>query len=120
MEITLRELVESEQALANLAQSRQPVKTAYRISRLLRLAEPELKAFYEARRTLLERFGTAQENGQYRIEPGKIAAFEKELSALLDEKITFEVAPVSIEDLQGEISASDLVAMEWFLDGTGE
>lgn len=108
MEITLKQLVDGEQALANLAQSRQPVKVAYRIGKIIRKVEPELKDFYAARQTLLEKYGTKQENGQWRIEKDQIAALEEELRPLLEETVTIDAAPVNVEELQGEISAAEL------------
>lgn len=128
---TVKEILESEKAMANVFNKEVPAKLAYRSIKILKKIKRELRDFYEARQEIIE----AKEEGIDKTTPeGKKQAEQiqkeitKELKEILknevvinEEKIPFSllkdlsVAPYDLADLDwviSEASPEDLVIEE--------
>lgn len=114
MRVTINQVIRSTEALNALAVSKQPVKIAWRISRVLRMLEPEVKAFNEARLGLINQHAEVIED-QFRVAPEKVSVFTTALQALLDEEIELAITPIEIDALSGDITAQDIASLEWLL-----
>lgn len=101
----LREVLEAQGALATLGTYDVPAKTAYRIGKLQRAVEREVRDFSKTREERVKKFGTEVDGkpGTYRLDPAKREAFTKEIDELLDEEVELEgvtkVNYVEIENL---------------------
>lgn len=120
IQTTLGALVEAKPALDRLAAERLPIKTAYRLTRLLGRVRDELKPFEAQRLAIIRQYGTKRDGSQqqgldlYDIPPDRAAAFERDLRALVDETVTIDQAPVVLTGVE-TISASDLLALAPFV-----
>lgn len=77
-----------ENALTSLSQmNNMPGGTSFRIARLISKLTPEYKVFNERRTELFQKFGEADPNqeGNMRIPPEKIEAFQSEFNPILEE-----------------------------------
>lgn len=114
MKTTIKQVITSSEALNSLMASKQPVKVAWRIARIVRLLEPELKAYEEARMKVIKQYGEI-DGDKFSVTAENVPAFNDALAALLTEEIDLATEPIRIDDLDGSISAQDLVALEWVL-----
>ena len=118
MSLKLSQLVSAAPALLRL--SAQPVKAriAFHLSKVMRLVEPELKAYDEARIKLLKELGKpkADHPEQYEFLDGNAEKFVMELNELLAQEVALEFKPLPFADIeQLEISASDVIALDWLI-----
>lgn len=114
MKTTIKQVIDSSNALNTLMASKQPVKTAWRISRILRLLEPELKAYEEARMNLINQYAEI-DGDKFNVKAENVPAFNAGLESLLTEEIDLAVEPIGISSLEGSISAQDISVLEWVL-----
>ena len=115
----LKQLIEAQNALHHLSNAPLPAAVAFRLKRVLRVVNPELQAYEEARVKLAASFGELSEDGrQYIIPTEKMPAFNAEFEALRNEEVTLNYQPLRIEDLGDTVvTAVDLMALEWlFVD----
>ena len=114
MKTTIKQIIESNEALNTLITSKQPVKVAWRIARILRLLEPELKAYEEARMKVITQYAEV-EGDRYTVPVENGAAFNDAMQALISEEISLAAEPIAINSLDGNISAQDIATLEWVL-----
>lgn len=123
---TLGELAKAHSALTKLAAMPLPIKAAYWLSKLARLAVAEVRGYEEQRTAAVKRYGTARQatpaelaNGSDKeiveVKAGdpKIDAFLAELKELQAVEVTLPVAPINLDALPDtvEITAADLMAL---------
>jgi hypothetical protein len=124
---TLAHLMDAQPALERLANERLPVKAAYALSKLLRLARPEIQGFTDQRNNLIREFGAERKTSDdERAATGHDSVFEvtaanretyfakvRELAAI---EVRFEVEPIAVTGLDGvSISAGELLTLEPFV-----
>lgn len=119
--MTLRAVLEAQAALDRLAGERLPVRLAYNVAKLVKLVRVEIGDFHEQRMKLVKEYGLARPateaelpiHGPEVIEvpPDKIAAFQKELEALVAEPVRFDRAPLQLADTFPNITPADLIAL---------
>lgn len=124
MKITLEKLINSASSnetekspLNKLLDTKLPVKTSYRISRVISKIEPEIKLFNQTRLELIKKHGKEdKETGQYNIPKKSIEKFTKEINELLTQEIEIDFDCVKIEEL-GDITIepSILVSLDWLI-----
>lgn len=115
----LKQLIDAQDALHRLANAPLPAGVAFRLKRVLRVVNPELQAYEEARVKLAASFGELSEDGrQYIVPAEKMPAFNTELDALVNEEVALNFQPLHIKDLgDTAVTAVDLMALEWlFVD----
>ena len=77
----LQTLIESQNALHRLSNAPLPAAVAFRLARLLRVVQPELQTYEEARLKLAASFGELSEDGrQYNIPKEQIDTFNEQLA----------------------------------------
>jgi hypothetical protein len=112
----LRQPVEAEQALNNLASKQMPAALAYRIAMLMRQVLPHIQQFQRTRNELVNRLGgKPDEAGRITVLPENLPTFFGEVEKLLDEDVSIEVNPISLDDLEIEMSPMDVYALQWLL-----
>ena len=99
---TLAELKGMETPLTKLLEQEIPVKSSFKLSKVLRDISKELSVLEDSRQNLIRQYGEVQENGSTTItDPENLASFQSEFGDLLNEEVTFEYDPISI-DLLGD------------------
>ena len=116
---TLKDLMEAQPALERLAAERLPVKSAYRVAKLLRLARPEVDQFVAQRNELVRQFGRPRDNGDIEVTAENREAFFAKVNELAAIEVKFELEPLELAALDGvQVSAADLLALDRFIGGT--
>ena len=93
------------------------VMDAYRVNRLVKKLNELNEEYTELKKGLLEKFGTAEEEGQYKVEGDNKKPFMNEMNDLLNIEHDLETEtlpwPKKLED---GFSAADLNVMEIFFN----
>lgn len=117
---TLAQLMEAQPALERLAAERLPVKTAYRVAKLLRVARPEIQQFTAQRDAMIREMGFERQlvTGEMvtEVTPANREAFFAKVTELAALEVRLEIDPLEIGALDGaSLSATDLLALDRFL-----
>jgi hypothetical protein len=121
MNVKLGDLVNGENALAEMAQNDVSARLSFTLSLVLKEVGKHLEAKRAAHQKLLEKYGTPREDrpGFYDITPEHRAKFEKEFKELLDTEVTLSgigKIPVSALEAEGlKFTAHELLTLAWLL-----
>jgi hypothetical protein len=112
-------------ALAKLTGQDLPVKTSYKLKKIIDVCEPELKRYNEHRTSIIHKYcdknedGTPKlnERGEFSVQGEDVGVAQQELIEL--QLIEFDCGfKVSIEELSGaNLSAVDLTALDCIITG---
>jgi hypothetical protein len=96
----LKDLLQMVAPLQALSTSKLPVKVGYRVSKILRKIEPELKAYETSRMDLFKEFGVHDvAKDQYSIPPEKMAEFGLQMQSLVDEDLGLDLPTIRVSEL---------------------
>jgi hypothetical protein len=118
MNITVKTLLVSQGAISELTNKGLRPAVSFRLARLVRAAEIELKAYSEERNKLLERYGKPDKKtpGAYRIENDKLEDYQREMTELENQTVELPDTVISVDDLgETDISANALLALDWLV-----
>jgi hypothetical protein len=117
MQVTLRSLLESSDALSRLIAQPAPGKLAYRLAKVAKAVKAELETYESARRPLCARLGKLNEDrSAYEFEGENKEAFKREHDELLAVEANLDVGHLSVDDIGNlQISGADLLALEWLI-----
>lgn len=115
MKIKLKQIVDSEESLAVLLETKIPVKTAYWLNRFVQKIQPELKNFSERRMELFKEFGEEdKENNKWSIKPENSEKFVEEITKVLDIEVDVEIDKFKIEDLgDAQIESKHIINLNY-------
>ena len=116
----IRKLVEATPALREIANQRLPMKTLYRVTRLIRKIRPQLDFYDEQYQKLIMEYCTEDEGG-FLLPVGSKTDFENALNELFDLDVEVNIEPVSIPENEAEnlrLSYNDICALEGFIEIT--
>jgi hypothetical protein len=99
VKITLSELKGMEIPLTKLLEQHLPVKTSFRLSKVLREISKEIQDLEDQREKLIRQFGEVDGSSISIKDPAKLLAFQQEFGDLLKEEVEFDYSPISIESL---------------------
>jgi len=121
MKVLLRELTESENALANLAQADLPARLSFTLALVLRAVRPHLDAKRAAHDKLLQKYGTQDPKraGFYVIPPEQAEAFKAEFDELLSADCELpgigKIKASTLEAANVKLAAADAAALDWLI-----
>ena len=124
IEITLSELMDSASVMQELAKKPMKTKAAFQTARLMREIEKEYSLFQESRKGLIDKYADKDENGEpkadelgnYTVPKENIEEFNKELKDMLDQTLSLNVEPISIEDLgDADFTPADMMLLAPFM-----
>jgi len=120
MKILLKDILENAEALSNLLKQNMPVQLAYRLSKLSKAINDELKHFEEQRNKLIIKYGK-EIDGNYQIDPEDKEAVKNyinDLNKLAEVEIEIAYKPIKIDQLGSElkISPNDLAKLSVFFE----
>lgn len=121
MKVTLKTIVLAIPALSKLAAEDIRLQLAYRLKKNIAELQREADFFGEQRIKILEKYGTADESGNYTFEGDSEQKAIAELDELLDLEVEPVIDPIDIpitEDLK--ISVNDMGMVEAFINFTEE
>lgn len=124
IKLTLKDIVDAQQALIKLTHLNLPIKAAYKISRIIKVLEPELQHYYTTLNMILIKYGAKTDNkgkiifvdGQPDMAVDQKILYEKELNELLDVTLELTVSPISLEEINTiQMCPVDLLLLEKFI-----
>jgi len=124
IEITLSELMDSASVMQQLAKKPMKTKAAFQTARMMREIEKEYSLFQESRKGLIDKYAEkdengepkADENGNYTVPKNRIEDFNKELKEMLDQTLSLNVEPISIEDLgEADFTPAEMMLLTPFV-----
>jgi hypothetical protein len=124
MTVTLRQIIEAQNAMQSLVVQQLPVKQAYHLARLIRMCEPEVKQFNEQRNALIkehgkERLATEGERPMHgdtvhEVSPDQLPIFRAKLQELLETEISLDRPKIVLNGTL-QITAAELMALDPFV-----
>ena len=121
MKVTLKAIVLAIPALSKLSGEDLSLRLAYRLRKNIAELQREADFFSEQRIKILDKHGTADENGNYTFEGDNEQKAITELEDLLNMEVELVIDPIDIpitEDLK--ISVNDMGMIEAFINFTEE
>ncbi len=116
MQLTLRDMLNSKDALISLGREKLPGKLAYTLARNMRRINDELEAYDEARvKMIKEKYGAEGEAGIWTVKPENTAAFNEELNQLMETQVEVDIRRIRFEDLPAEMTPLTLMALEYMI-----
>ena len=118
MKVKLAFLVQNE-ALGKLVEAPMPFATSYRVSKVVSSVQAELDTFEKTRQSMLEKYGTKTEEGNYEIKPESKnwEKFVKEYEELINEEVKIDAKKIKASSLSKvEMSAKDLLSLDWLIE----
>ena len=117
MKVTIGTFRLAQEALSKLLTTELPVKVAFRLGRLFKIAQENLKEVEDQRVKLVTKYGTKdEESGELQVTEEKLEEFQNDFISLLEEKVEVDYEPVGLDDL-GDIKLTpvEISALEPFL-----
>lgn len=119
MEITISEILNAKPVLEELVEQDISIKTAYRLSRIIKELNNELQTFEEQRQKLVQKHGEQQEDapeGNIVVPEENMAPFQQELAELLTATINLNCKPMHVDEFGDiKIKTSRLLLIDSFL-----
>lgn len=103
MNLTIKELLNAKPVFEKLSQKSMPAKTAYRISKILRILNQEFKDFDNTRKSLIQKFGEpkAENPEDWLVKEENIKIFTEEMNSIIDEEIILEgIVKFKLDDFE--------------------
>ena len=118
--VTLLELINSKNVFIKLSKTEFDIKTAYRLSKLIKSLNEEYIKLEEFNQSLYKKYGRLDElSGKYIIKEEFTTVFSEEMNSLLTEEIEFDITKLKLSDLEKydiSISPIEIIAIEKFLE----
>ena len=115
MELTLRDILGSRQALDLFLAVKMDALLAYKISRNVRQLRYEIRDAESVQNELFKKYGELQPTGQYRIKPEHIEEFTREHDEFQDGTVDVDVRPLDINLFKGKEIPGKVMEDLWFL-----
>lgn len=116
----LHTLVEAREPFQNLSSKELPLKTSYKLAKVIRQVNEELALFDEQRLKLCRKYGVLSEkDNTYSVPPDKMPEFGKEYAELLAIDVELDFEKVHLPDTIS-IKPIDLVALYDFVEIEGD
>ena len=112
--LTVGEIVSSSQVLQIIANTKMPVKTSYRLNKMLRKVSKEVEIYEEERKKIFDELGEEiGEEGTLQIPKDKMDEATELFEELVSEEIEVELPEVTLEHLSSmELTPLELGALE--------
>ena len=113
MKFALGEIRNMKDPLASLLDKEVPIKTAWKLNRLIKAFDKELGDIEDFRVSLIKKLGVEDESGNVQVPEDKMNEFVTEFNELLQQEIDIEFETIDV-DTFGDVnlSARDLMVLE--------
>lgn len=113
MKLSVKQLLDLQAPLQNLALSKIDAATAFRVGRIISKLQDAIQAATVSRDTLIRKHGTATADGKLISVPAEnMEAFQAELAPVLAVEEEFEITPLPLSALKDEkISPADMMRL---------
>jgi hypothetical protein len=106
MKLRLLDIKNLEVPLSNLINQRLPLKTSFKLSKVIKEISDNLQLVEEQRQKLIKEYGELNEEDQSITitDPEKLATFQNEYNEFLKDEIDLNYEPISIEELGPDVN----------------
>jgi hypothetical protein len=112
IQVKAGELLVAQSALMNLAQLKLPVKSAYHVSKLTRLAGQELQDIERQREALVREFGSENPDKSVTVKPDRMPEFQEKYKELAEIEVKLDWNPIPFEMLEhSQLTANDVTML---------
>ena len=116
MKVKMLVLIKSLNSLKVLCSLKIPVKTSFKLSRLMKKINEEVTIYEELQKKLVDEYGVIGDDKEFKVVSVGSEHYEKvnlELNEILDTEIEFDFEPINIEELGNiEIEPAHLHSLE--------
>lgn len=117
MQVTIQQVRHTQQAIAELAQTRMPAVVAMRIGIALRAIQPVMEEFDKTHNALLTQYGTPVEGTPNQFKINDAEKFNKEVNELLEQVITINADKIPVSMFVAiEVKPATLAMLDWLID----
>lgn len=116
--LTLGELADANTGLLGVLALELPSKTAYHVAKLARLANPDIREYFEQHKALVVKMGIEQKSSDegdaatYKVAKDKLPEFNRQLNELRATPVTLAYGPITMTMLDGfNIAGAHLVSL---------
>ncbi len=121
IELTLAQVRDMSKSIGVLLNAKLPIATSYRVLKMAKRLNDELKTAEKVRSRLVDKYGEAQPDGSTTVPAAKLASFRAEYDELIAETTTIEVIPLKLSELEGAgLALIDLINLEFLIDPSQE
>ena len=111
--LTLAQIVNSVDTLKFLGNLRMPVKSSYRINKMLRKVASEVDIYEEERKKIFEEFGEDMGGGRLQIKEEHKDQAAETMDLLLNQDVELDIPEITLEMMEGiEMSPLELQTIE--------
>ena len=116
MKVTLNDIFRSQRVIQKLSEHPMPIRTAYRISKILQPISHEYDTIEKLRIQLVSKYGE-EKDGKKEVPPEKVNDFVLELQELLSSETEVEFEPLSLQDLPENLTMTpqELASIDFML-----
>lgn len=125
IQVTLNDILNNAEIFRELSTKVLPVKTAFKVARLIRELDKENITFDESRRKIIEKYAERDDNGvikqtpegNIQLQQDKIEECNNELVELLNTTIEINVDKINIDALSDiELTPAQMINLEAFIE----
>ena len=125
IKVNLNDILDASETFNTIMQQSFKGSLAFKIARLARELDKEMKTFNEERQKLLQRYCVKDENdelktddnGMVRVEPDKTNDFNEEFSSLLETEVEINAEKLSMDSLDSfDITPQQMISIEKFFE----
>ena len=125
IKVNLNDILDASETFNTIMQQSFKGSLAFKIARLARELDKEMKTFNEERQKLLQRYCVKDENGELktddngmvRVESDKINDFNEEFSSLLETEVEINAEKLSMDSLDSfDITPQQMISIEKFFE----
>lgn len=121
MKARLAVIYNNWQAIGKLSAIDLPAKQAYGLARFLKEAGEHYNEVEKQRIKLVEKYGTANDDGQIAVIAEKMGDFVSEFNELLSVEVDVFDPQLTLESLEGaKLSALTFFGLTWLVDRNGD
>lgn len=113
MKLRLGEIRQMKDPMTVILDKDLPIKSAWRLNKLIKVFDKELADIEEFRISLVKRLGEVDEEGNVQVPSDKMEDFVTEFNELLSTEVEFEFEPIEIDSIGDiNVTAKDLMILE--------
>ena len=115
MKVTLRDIVESSNALSSVINTKMEASKAFKFRKLVKFLDSNVSVFEEVKQKIIEENNLRDEEGNINIPDDIRSQIDGEFEDLLNQEIDFELE-FNIDDFDGiEITPLELDKLMWII-----
>lgn len=125
IQVTLNDILNNVQIFREISTMTLPIKTAFRVARLIRELDKESATFDESRRIIIEKYAERDENGEMKqteegniiLQQDRIMECNNELNDLLNTEIEINADKLNLDEMGDiELTPAQVYNIEAFVE----